>query len=39
MIAQLSDADLRSAIRFLRGGTELNERRASQLLSDDSSMP
>jgi DNA-binding MarR family transcriptional regulator len=35
MIAQLSDADLRSAIRFLRGGTELNERRANQLLGDD----
>jgi DNA-binding MarR family transcriptional regulator len=34
MLAQLSDEELRSAIRFLRGGTEINERRAMELLSE-----
>jgi DNA-binding MarR family transcriptional regulator len=34
MLAQLSDEELRSAIRFLRGGTEINERRATELLSE-----
>jgi DNA-binding MarR family transcriptional regulator len=34
MLAELSDEELRSAIRFLRGGTEINERRATELLSE-----
>jgi DNA-binding MarR family transcriptional regulator len=34
MLAQRSDEELRSVIRFLRGGTEMNERRASELLSE-----
>jgi DNA-binding MarR family transcriptional regulator len=34
MLAELSDDDLRSAIRFLRGGTEINERRANELLGE-----
>jgi hypothetical protein len=34
MLAEFSDKELRSAIRFLRGGTEINERRADQLLND-----
>jgi hypothetical protein len=28
----MSDKDLRTLIRFLRGGTEINERRAEELL-------
>ena len=34
MLAAFSDEQLRSAIRFLRGGTEINERRATELLSE-----
>jgi DNA-binding MarR family transcriptional regulator len=34
MLAQLSDEEVQSAIRFLRGGTEINERRANELLSE-----
>src|SRR5919109_4597716 len=34
LISELSDEELRSAIRFLRGGTEINERRANELLSE-----
>jgi DNA-binding MarR family transcriptional regulator len=34
MLAEFSDDELRSAIRFLRGGTEINERRADELLSE-----
>jgi len=34
-VAELSDKELRAIIRFLRGGTEINERRAGELLSDD----
>jgi DNA-binding MarR family transcriptional regulator len=34
-IAKLSDEELRAIIRFLRGGTEINERRAGELVSDD----
>jgi DNA-binding MarR family transcriptional regulator len=34
MLAELSDEELRSTIRFLRGGTEINERRAEELLSE-----
>ena len=34
MIEQMSDKDLRTLIRFLRGGTEINERRAQELLGD-----
>jgi DNA-binding MarR family transcriptional regulator len=36
MIGELSDAELEAVIRFLRGGTEINELRASELLSDAS---
>jgi DNA-binding MarR family transcriptional regulator len=32
VIENLSDRDLAAVIRFLRGGTEINERRASELL-------
>ena len=32
LIAELSDEDLATVIRFLRGGTEINEERAQQLL-------
>jgi DNA-binding MarR family transcriptional regulator len=35
LIAELSDAELESVIRFLRAGTEINERRASEILSED----
>ena len=31
LIEELSDKDLRTLIRFLRGGTEINERRAEEL--------
>jgi len=31
LIAELSDDDLEAVIRFLRGGTEINERRADQI--------
>jgi DNA-binding MarR family transcriptional regulator len=34
LIAELSDADLAKVIRFLQGGTEINERRAQELLGD-----
>ena len=34
MLAEFSDEELRSAIRFLRGGTDINERRADELLSE-----
>ena len=34
LISELSDEDLRGTIRFLRGGTEINERRAGELLSE-----
>jgi DNA-binding MarR family transcriptional regulator len=34
MIAELSDAELEAVLRFLRGGTEINERRANELLND-----
>jgi DNA-binding MarR family transcriptional regulator len=34
MIEQMSDRDLKTLIRFLRGGTEINERRAHELLGD-----
>jgi DNA-binding MarR family transcriptional regulator len=33
-IAELSDEQLEAVIRFLRGGTEINERRASEILSE-----
>jgi DNA-binding MarR family transcriptional regulator len=36
MVAELSDADLQAVIRFLRGGTEINELRANQILSEGS---
>jgi DNA-binding MarR family transcriptional regulator len=32
MIEEMSDRDLATLIRFLRGGTEINERRAQELL-------
>ena len=32
MIEEMSDKDLATLIRFLRGGTEINERRAGELL-------
>jgi DNA-binding MarR family transcriptional regulator len=32
MIAELSDEELEAVIRFLRGGTEINERRANEIL-------
>jgi DNA-binding MarR family transcriptional regulator len=32
MIEEMSDKDLATLIRFLRGGTEINERRAQELL-------
>jgi hypothetical protein len=34
MIEQMSDRDLKTLIRFLRGGTEINEQRAHELLGD-----
>ena len=39
MLAELSDEELLSAIRFLRGGTEINERRADELLSEIAAEP
>jgi DNA-binding MarR family transcriptional regulator len=33
LIAELSDKELEAVIRFLRGGTEINERRASEILA------
>jgi len=33
-IAELSDEELGAIIRFLRGGTEINEQRSSQLLAE-----
>ena len=33
-VGELSDRQLEAVIRFLRGGTEINERRARQLLED-----
>lgn len=38
-IAELSDAELGAIIRFLRGGTEINERRAGELLSERVAAP
>jgi DNA-binding MarR family transcriptional regulator len=35
LIAELSDEELESVIRFLRGGTEINERRASEILGEE----
>ena len=35
-IAELSDRELKAVIRFLRGGTEINEVRANQILSEES---
>jgi DNA-binding MarR family transcriptional regulator len=35
LIAELSDKQLEAVIRFLRGGTDINERRADQILSND----
>jgi DNA-binding MarR family transcriptional regulator len=34
LIAELSDEDLAKVIAFLQGGTEINERRAQELLGD-----
>jgi DNA-binding MarR family transcriptional regulator len=34
LIAELSDEDLATVIRFLHGGTEINEERAQQLLEE-----
>jgi DNA-binding MarR family transcriptional regulator len=34
IVGQLSDHELEAVIRFLRGGTEINEQRASQILSE-----
>jgi DNA-binding MarR family transcriptional regulator len=34
IIEKLSDRELAAVIRFLRGGTEINERRAGELLPD-----
>jgi DNA-binding MarR family transcriptional regulator len=39
MLAEFSDDELRSAISFLRGGTEINERRADELLSEAAPAP
>jgi len=38
-VGDLSDADLEAVIRFLRGGTEINERRANEILSEGGSAP
>jgi DNA-binding MarR family transcriptional regulator len=35
LVSELSDEELRSVIRFLEGGTEVNEVRANQILSGD----
>jgi DNA-binding MarR family transcriptional regulator len=35
LIEDLSDKDLAAVIRFLQGGTEINERRADEILSGD----
>jgi DNA-binding MarR family transcriptional regulator len=34
LIAELSDKELEAVIRFLRGGTEINERRAAEVLAE-----
>lgn len=34
IIAELSDEELETAIRFLRGGAQINERRANEILSE-----
>ena len=34
-IQELSDKELEAVIRFLRSGTEINQTRADQLLSDE----
>jgi len=34
MIAELSDKELEAVIQFLHGGTEINERRANEILSE-----
>jgi DNA-binding MarR family transcriptional regulator len=36
LIQELSDSQLETIIRFLRGGTEINQRRADELLSRES---
>jgi DNA-binding MarR family transcriptional regulator len=35
IVGKLSDEELGAIIRFLRGSTEINERRADQVLSND----
>jgi DNA-binding MarR family transcriptional regulator len=35
MLGELSDDELEAVIRFLRGGTEINELRADQILSEE----
>jgi DNA-binding MarR family transcriptional regulator len=37
-IAELSDKELEAVIRFLRGGTEINERRAAEVLDEAASV-
>jgi DNA-binding MarR family transcriptional regulator len=37
LIAELSDKELEAVIRFLRGGTEINERRAAEVLEQAAS--
>jgi DNA-binding MarR family transcriptional regulator len=34
LIAELTDEELEAVIRFLRGGTEINERRANEILAE-----
>ena len=33
-IGELSDDEVRAIVRFLRGGTEINQQRADQLLAE-----
>jgi DNA-binding MarR family transcriptional regulator len=39
LIQELSDEELEAVIRFLRGGTEINQRRADELLSEGEAPP
>ncbi len=39
MIEEMSDKDLKTVIRFLRGGMDINERRAQQLLETEKPAP
>jgi DNA-binding MarR family transcriptional regulator len=39
LIAELSDKELEAVIRFLRGGTEINERRAAEILEQAAAAP